>query len=85
MSVSFSVCCIDRERLLVVFVHTDIMQVQGYIFVLEEGVIVETASLDLLEEGADVPSVQDLQQHDAGDPQTHVQNRFHTGLHCHDQ
>lgn len=80
-------CLLYRHRikLLVVFVPTDIMQVQGNIFVLEERVIVEAAPLDLLEEGADVPAVQHLQQHDAGDPQTHVQNRLHTGLHRHGQ
>ncbi len=46
--------------LLVVFGPTNIMQVQGNIFVLKERVIVETAPLDLLEEGADVPAVQHI-------------------------
>lgn len=36
---------------------TDIMQVEGDVLVLEEGVIIETASLDLLEERADVPAI----------------------------
>lgn len=57
---SFSACCVDREWLLGVFGPTNIMQVQGNIFVLEERIIVETAPLDLLEKGADVPAVQHL-------------------------
>lgn len=40
---------------------TDIMQVEGDVLILEEGVIVKTASLDLLEERADVPAIQNLQ------------------------
>jgi len=39
---------------------THIVKVEGQVFVLEEGVVVEAASLDLLEEGADIPAVQHL-------------------------
>lgn len=49
-------------------VLTNIVQVESQVLVLKERVVVETASLDLLEEGADIPAVEYLQQHDAGDP-----------------
>lgn len=39
---------------------THIVKVEGQVLVLEEGVVVEAASLDLLEEGADIPAVQHL-------------------------
>lgn len=44
------------------------MHIKGQVLVLEERVVVQATSLDLLEERADIPSVQDIQQHDAGDP-----------------
>ena len=56
------------------------MQVEGQVLVLEEGVVVEAAALDLLEEGADVPAVQHLQQHYAGHTQPHIQHRFQAAL-----
>lgn len=52
------------------------MQIESQVLVLEEGVVVEAAALDLLEEGADVPAVQHLQQHDAGHTQPHIEHRF---------
>lgn len=48
------------------------MHIKGQVLVLEERVVVQAASLDLLEEWADIPSVQDIQQHDAWDPQGHI-------------
>ena len=59
---------------------TDIVQVEGQVLVLEQGVVVEAGPLDLLEEGGHVPAVQHLQEHDAGHTQTHVQHRLHTLL-----
>lgn len=44
------------------------MHIKSQILVLEKRVVIETTSLDLLEEGADIPSVQDIQQHDAWHP-----------------
>lgn len=70
-------CVCAREIL------TYIVQVESQVLVLEEGVVVETAPLDLLEEGADIPAVEYLQQHDAGDTQPHVQHRFQLVLQCH--
>ncbi len=37
---------------------THIVKVEDQVLVLEDGVVVEAASLDILEEGADVPAVQ---------------------------
>lgn len=48
------------------------MHVKSQVLVLEEGIIVETTSLDLLEEGTNIPSVQDIQKHDAWDPQGNI-------------
>lgn len=48
------------------------MHVKGQVLVLEEGVVIEATSLDVLEERADIPSVQDIQEHDAGHPQGHI-------------
>lgn len=48
------------------------MHIKGQVLVLEERVVVQATSLDLLEEWADVPPVQDIQQHDARDPQGHI-------------
>ncbi len=59
------------------------MQVECQVFVLEQGVVGEAGALDLLEERADVPAVQDIQQHDAGNTQTHIEHRLYTVLHCH--
>lgn len=59
------------------------MQVQCQVFVLEQGVVGQAGTLDLLEEGADVPAVQDIQQHDAGNTQPHIERRLHAVLHCH--
>lgn len=53
---------------------TYIMHIKSQILILEKRVVVEATSLDLLEKGADVPSVQDIQQHDARHPQGHVQH-----------
>lgn len=51
---------------------TYIMHIKSQILILEKGVVVEATSLDLLEKGADIPSVQDIQQHDAGYPQGNI-------------
>lgn len=59
------------------------MEVKCQVFVLEQGVVGEAGALDLLEEGADIPPVQDVQQHDAGNSQTHVEHRLYTVLQCH--
>lgn len=40
---------------------TYIMHIKSQILILEKRVVVEATSLDLLEKGADVPSVQDIQ------------------------
>lgn len=39
--------------------------------------------MNLLEKGADIPSVQDIQQHDAGNTQAHVEHCLYAVLHCH--
>ena len=52
--------------------RTYIMHIESQILVLEKRVVIEATSLDLLEEGADIPSVQDIQQHDAWHPQGHI-------------
>lgn len=62
---------------------THVVQVQGQVLVLEQGIVGETGTLYLLKEGADVPAVEDVQQHDAGDAQTHVEHRLHPILQCH--
>lgn len=59
------------------------MQVERQIFILEQGIVGETGALDLLEERADIPAVQDIQQHNAGNTQTHVKHRLYAVLHCH--
>lgn len=51
---------------------TYIMHVEGQILILKKRIVIKAASLDLLEEGADIPPVKDVQQHDAGHPQGHV-------------
>ena len=62
---------------------TYVMQVECQVFVLKQGVVGEAGTLDLLEEGADIPAVEDIQQHDAGYTQTHIEHRLDTVLHCH--
>lgn len=62
---------------------TYVVQVKCQVFVLKQGVVGEAGALDLLEEGADVPSVQDIEQHDAGNTQTHIEHCLYTVLHCH--
>ena len=52
------------------------MHIESQILVLEKRVVIEATSLDLLKEGADIPSVQDIQQHDAWHPQGHIQHRL---------
>lgn len=59
------------------------MQVESQVFVLEQGVVGEAGALDLLEEGADIPAVEDVEQHDAGNAQTHIEHRLDTVLHRH--
>lgn len=39
--------------------------------------------MNLLEKGADIPSVEDIQQHDAGNTQAHVEHCLYAVLHCH--
>ena len=48
------------------------MHIESQILVLEKRVVIEATSLNLLEEGADIPAVEDIQQHDAWHPQGHV-------------
>ena len=48
------------------------MHIKSQILVLEKRVVAEATSLDLLEEGADIPPVQDIQQHDAWHSQGHI-------------
>lgn len=62
---------------------TYVVQVKSQVFVLKQGVVGEAGTLDLLEEGANVPAVQDVQQHDAGNSQTHIEHRLDAVLHCH--
>jgi len=62
---------------------TYVVQVQCQVFVLEQVVVGQAGPLDLLEEGADVPAVQDIQQHDAGNTQAHIEHRLDAVLHCH--
>lgn len=45
---------------------TYIVEVKCQVLVLEQGVVGKAGALDLLEEGADIPAVQHVQQHDAG-------------------
>lgn len=59
------------------------MEVKCQVLVLEQGVVGKAGALDLLEEGAHIPAVQDVQQHDAGNSQTHVEHRLYTVLQCH--
>lgn len=75
----------DNIRLLWVSCTTltYVVEVKCQVFVLEQGVVGEAGALDLLEEGADIPPVQDIQQHDAGNSQTHVEHRLYTVLQCH--
>lgn len=56
----------------VIHILTYIMHIKSQILILEKRVVTEATSLDLLEEGADIPSVQDIQQHDAWHPQGHI-------------
>lgn len=51
---------------------TYIMHIKSQILILEKRVVTEATPLDLLEEGTDIPSVQDIQQHDAWHPQGHI-------------
>lgn len=62
---------------------TYIMHIESQILVLEKRVVIEATSLNLLEEGADIPAVEDIQQHDARHPQGHVQHclQFLLGSH----
>lgn len=62
---------------------TYVMQVKCQVFVLKQGVVGKAGALDLLEKGTDVPPVQDIQQHDAGNTQTNIKHCLHTVLHCH--
>jgi len=62
---------------------TYVVQVECQIFVLKQRVVGEAGALDLLEEGANIPAVQDVQQHDAGNTQAHIEHRLYTVLHCH--
>lgn len=62
---------------------THIVEVKCQVLVLEQGVVGKAGALDLLEEGADIPAVQDVQQHDAWNSQTHVEHRLYTVLQCH--
>lgn len=62
---------------------TYIVEVKCQVLVLEQGVVGKAGALDLLEEGADIPAVQDVKQHDAGNSQTHVEHRLDTVLQCH--
>lgn len=59
------------------------MEVKCQVLVLEKGVVGKAGALDLLEERADIPAVQDVQEHDAGNSQTHVEHRLYTVLQCH--
>lgn len=69
-----------RLRLCVL---TYIVQVKCQVLVLKQGIIGEAGTLNLLEEGADIPPVQDIQQHDAGDAQAHVEHGLDAVLHRH--
>lgn len=62
---------------------TYIVEVKCQVLVLKQGVVGKARALDLLEEGADIPAVQDVQQHDAGNSQTHVEHSLDTVLQCH--
>lgn len=62
---------------------TYVVQVEGQILVLKKGVIGKAGALDLLEEGADIPAVEDIQQHDTGNTQTHIEHSLYAVLHCH--
>lgn len=62
---------------------TYVVQVKCQVFVLKQRVVGEAGALDLLEEGADIPAVQDIQKHDAGNTQPHIENCLNTVLHCH--
>lgn len=64
-------------------VLTYVVQVKGQIFVLEQGVVGEAGALYLLEKGADIPAVQDIQQHDAGNTKTHIEHSLYAVLQCH--
>lgn len=62
---------------------TDVVQVKCQVLVLKQGVVGKAGALDLLEEGTDVPPVQDVQQHDAGNTQTHIEHCLYAVLNCH--
>lgn len=62
---------------------TYIVQVKCQVFVLKQGVVGEARTLDLLEERADVPPIQDVQQHDAGNTKTHIEHSLYTVLQRH--
>lgn len=59
------------------------MQIECQVFVLKQRVVGQAGALNLLEEGAHVPAVKDVEQHDAGNTQTHIEHSLHAVLHCH--
>lgn len=80
ISVYFYILC---AHVCVAPILTYVVQVECQIFVLKQRVVGKAGALNLLEEGADVPAVQDVKQHDARNTQTHVENCFYSVLHCH--